>query len=358
MVLRAGITSSGLWRIRKTVHAVTGYDLIYACGRAEPADYDVLVGWGRRPSARDARALAAASGKPFLTMEDGFLRSVQPGPEEAPASIVMDWTGVHYDAHAPSEFEDVVEACAKDRSAIASARARAGMHLLRELAVSKYNNAPQLTELALGLGRRPQGGRVLVVDQTMGDGAIYYGMASETTFTEMLAAAKAENPGAQIIVKTHPEVVSGRKRGYLSGADGDGVVLIDAPVNPWSLIQAVDQVYVVSSLLGFEALLAGARVSCFGAPFYAGWGLTADRIVIARRKARPSLEQLFSAAYLQYSRYAHPVTGEKIEFEDAVLHLAKARDQALGVRRERRSKRAAIDNVAAGARWGSAAASA
>jgi capsular polysaccharide export protein len=32
----------------------------------------------------------------------------------------------------------------------------------------------------------------------------------------MLQAAIDENPGAQVIVKTHPEVSSGRKRGYLS----------------------------------------------------------------------------------------------------------------------------------------------
>lgn len=41
-------------------------------------------------------------------------------------------------------------------------------------------------------------------------------MRSQITLGPMLQAAIDENPGAQVIVKTHPEVSSGRKRGYLS----------------------------------------------------------------------------------------------------------------------------------------------
>ena len=40
--------------------------------------------------------------------------------------------------------------------------------------------------------------------------------------------------------------------------------------------------------MGFEALLWGRPVHCFGMPFYAGWGLTQDRLVPPeRRTARP-----------------------------------------------------------------------
>src|SRR3546814_14344093 len=88
----------------------------------------------------------------------------------------------------------------------------------------------------------------------------------------MLAAARAEHPEATIYVKTHPEVSSGRKAGYLSHIQNDErtVVLRDA-VNPLSLIAQMDHVYVVTSTMGFEALLAGKPVTCFGLPWYAGW---------------------------------------------------------------------------------------
>lgn len=51
--------------------------------------------------------------------------------------------------------------------------------------------------------------------------------------------------------------------------------------------------YVVTSQLGFEALLAGKRVHCFGMPFYAGWGLTEDSQSCARRSVERSLEAVF-----------------------------------------------------------------
>jgi capsular polysaccharide export protein len=44
--------------------------------------------------------------------------------------------------------------------------------------------------------------------------------------------------------------------------------------------------------MGFEALLWGRPVHCFGMPFYAGWGLTHDRLLPpARRQQGVSLER-------------------------------------------------------------------
>src|SRR3546814_7531087 len=108
----------------------------------------------------------------------------------------------------------------------------------------------------------------------------------------MLAAARAEHPEATIYVKTHPEVSSGRKAGYLSHIQNDErtVVLRDA-VNPLSLIAQMDHVYVVTSTMGFEALLAGKPVTCFGLPWYAGWGPTDDRQVCNRRAATRSIDE-------------------------------------------------------------------
>jgi capsular polysaccharide export protein len=141
----------------------------------------------------------------------------------------------------------------------------------------------------------------------------------------MLDAAKAENPTADILVKLHPEVVSGRKQGHLAGLNDSRLTLIDRDVNPWSLIETVDKVYVVTSQLGFEAVMARKHVTCFGAPFYAGWGLTDDRQPIARRRARPTLEQLFAAVYFDYSRYVSPETKREISFEAAVEWISRRR---------------------------------
>jgi len=332
MGMRACVLSDGLWRLRETVAAATGLQLVKR-RRSGTVGFDCVAGWGRKASAEAARAFALRCGLPYVALEDGFLRSLRPGPGERPLSLVCDPIGVHYDATAPSGFEAAIElACTLD--AAREERARRAMAYLREQRLSKYNHAPMLSETRLGLKARRAAGRVLVIDQTRGDAAIAFGRANAARFGAMLAAAIAENPGAQIIVKVHPETVLGRKRGHLKAAgDGaSGVRIMAEAVNPWALIEAVDTVYTVTSLMGFEALIAGREVHCFGAPFYAGWGLTRDRVAVSRRTVRPSLTQLFAAAYFDYARYAHPKTNTPLSFEEAAVWLKETREAHLAGR--------------------------
>src|SRR5699024_9665632 len=87
-----------------------------------------------------------------------------------------------------------------------------------------------------------------------------------------------------------------------------------------------DRVYTVSSGLGFEALCADLPVTCFGVPFYAGWGATDDRKPCSRRSRSCSVEEIFAAAYLTYSLYLDPWDRRPLEFEEAADALAFLRD--------------------------------
>lgn len=87
----------------------------------------------------------------------------------------------------------------------------------------------------------------------------------------------------------------------------------------------------MTSLLGFEALIRGKHVTCLGAPFYAGWGLTRDRGPTPKRRShaadghplpRPSLDALIHAALIAYPRYHDPVTKGPCPAEVAVERLA------------------------------------
>ena len=338
---RVAILSSGIWRLRHLIQEMTGLKPEFVRAHKTLRKHNVVgvAGWGHKPTAHLARDLAKVAGKPYIAIEDGFLRSVRPGPREKPLSLVFDAAGVHYDPSTESELERLISATTAQPRPAMEARARAGMARIRELGISKYNGGPRLFAAQMGLGRAPLGGRVLVVDQTMGDGSVLCGPAGAHSFTEMLAAALSEHPEAQIIVKTHPEVVGGRKRGYLGKGQvqGDRVRLVDFDVNPWSLIDIVDHVYVVSSQLGFEALLGGCSVTCFGGPFYAGWGLTSDRGTFPRRRARPTLEQLFAAVYLDYARYIDPLRMRQTSFEAALDELAWRRDMTLSGHVHRRA---------------------
>ncbi|WP_415750223.1 capsular polysaccharide biosynthesis protein [Burkholderia pyrrocinia] len=84
------------------------------------------------------------------------------------------------------------------------------------------------------------------------------------------------------------------------------------------VLRHVDVVYVISASEGVAALLAGLPVHVFGTPYYAGWGLTQDNVPMPDRHARPTLERLFSAVFLQAARYLDP-TSHNAGTLDAVL---------------------------------------
>lgn len=285
---------------------------------------DRVVGWGKKDSTHIAQDYARRHDLPYLSIEDGFLRSVGLGVDgHAPCSIVVDDLGIYYDATSESRLEAWLNSAEFAPDAAELARAERCMASIRELRLSKYNQTPRTFELG---PRTPGRARVLVVDQTYGDMSVVLGLAAESSFSAMLEAARQENPGAEILVKGHPDVATGKKRGYLPAlVVGDSARVISEAVNPIALLEQVDKVYVATSQLGFEALLLGKPVVCFGAPFYACWGLTDDRVRIARRQRRRSLAELFCAAYLRYARYVDPDTGQRCELERVIAYLAQHR---------------------------------
>ncbi len=313
------ILSSGLWRLSGEVAHLTGLDPVRARAPLLPPGAEAVAGWGHKPTADAARRLAARRGLPYLAIEDGFLRSVRPGPTEPPSSLVLDRTGIYYDARGPSDLEGLI--AANGASAAAASTGRAIIEVLKANCLSKYNAAP--TSAAAELPPAGRARRVLVVDQTFADASIEAGLAGPASFTAMLSAAIDENPGAQVLVRLHPEVISGAKRGYLAdAARRENLAVMARPINPWRLFEDISHVYTVSSQLGLEALMAGCRVTCFGAPFYAGWGLTDDRQQIERRKTGVTLEGLIAAAYQDYSHYFDAWTRESVDVFTASEQLA------------------------------------
>jgi capsular polysaccharide export protein len=343
---RVAILSAGVWQLRDAIHEITGFEPVRWLPPFQRPAFGCVVGWGLKPTSTRARELSIKTDASYIALEDGFIRSVEPGPDEPPLSLVVDRLGVHYDASAVSELEVLITRSAYNQDKARLIRAADGIARLRAQMISKYNHAPCRSETALRLDPSRRHGRVLVIDQTRGDSSIAYGKATAAVFERMLAAARAENPGAEIVVKLHPEVVSGRKKGHLGHVadDADTRVMRDN-VNPWVLIEGVDRIYVVTSQMGLEGVMAGREVVCFGAPFYAGWGLTDDRVAIPRRTARPTVEQLFAAIYFDYSRYISPETCREISFEEAVAWLIGRKAATVRPGRTSWFRRAAGSNV-------------
>jgi capsular polysaccharide export protein len=157
----------------------------------------------------------------------------------------------------------------------------------------------------------PPGRRtVLAVGQVDDDMSVQLGGAGVDGNLDFLARVRRAEPNAWIIYRPHPDVQAGHRKGHLS----DAVVLehadeIDSGAPLMALVQAVDEVHVLSSLTGFEALMRGCSVTVHGMPFYAGWGLTRDLAKSSPRRGRQlDVDRLVAAALILYPRYIDPVT--------------------------------------------------
>ena len=203
-------------------------------------------------------------------------------------------------------------------------RARKCIDKIVETHLTKYNHQP-IFEPQIG---RKGVKKVLVIDQSYGDMSISKGWCCDETFEKMLECAIKENPDADIIVKTHPDTMTGHRGGYYTGIkEQDNIYTQTEPINPISLIKYVDKVYVCTTQFGFEALMCGKEVRVFGMPFYAGWGLTKDEQVCERRTNKRSLEEIFYLAYIVYTHYVNPEKGSKCEIEEAIDYLLELRKE-------------------------------
>jgi len=287
--------------------------------RSRPSHGDA----GRIPIVWAGRSDLAPEGA--LRVEDGFLRSRGLGADLVPPlSLVLDDLGIYYDPSRESRLERLIAGSGSLPHA-ALARADALRRKLIAARVSKYN---LVSTAPVPL---PEGRLILVPGQVEDDASILKGAGEVRTNLGLLAAVRAANPGAVILYKPHPDVEAGLRPGRI---DRDAALrladLVLDHADPLALIDAVDEVWTMTSLLGFEALIRGRPVTCLGMPFYAGWGLTRDLVPAPdRRSARPVLQGLIHAALIAYPRYFDPVSGLPCPPEVAVERLA---DPALATR--------------------------
>ncbi|WP_050602691.1 capsular polysaccharide biosynthesis protein [Ruegeria sp. 6PALISEP08] len=303
-------------RLRRIL-SLSGYDV--RLGIPQSGDY---VGvWGNSPTAHRGQKVAEKHGTPVLRIEDAFLRSLHPGREgEPPLGLLLDRSGLHFDASGPSDLEKILINDPLDDTALLN-RARAAIERIKENQLSKYS----AFDLDLA---PPDPGYVLVIDQTVGDAAVTASGADRARFLEMLFVAQEENPGARILIKTHPETQAGHRHGHFTDQDlSDRISLFRDPISPWPLLEGAVAVYTVSSQLGFEAILAGHNPRVFGKPFYAGWGLTRDEDPIARRQRNLTRAQLFAAAMLLYPTWYDPYRDKTCDLE-TVLDTLEAQTRA------------------------------
>ena len=242
-------------------------------------------------------------------VEDGFLRSRGLGANLIPPlSLVTDDLGIYYDPTRECRLERLI---LSPPPAGGLFRAERLVDRLISAGLSKYN-------LGGGMPDLPEGQRILVPGQVEDDASIRLGAGVVRTNLALLQAVRAANPTAILVYKPHPDVEAGLRPGHIAPDALWGLAdVVATKADPVALICACDAVWTMTSLLGFEALLRGKPVTCLGAPFYAGWGLTDDLGPVPERRCRtpegqfhprPSLVALAYATLVAYPRYYDPVT--------------------------------------------------
>ena len=293
---------------------------------------DIMIIWGMNMYYHNARTIemALATNTKLLIAEDGFIRSInnfinKTIPSKYRNSISFTFSNLpHFFADEITTLEYMLnnEKLKLDNKQIE--RAKYLIDKIIKNKISKYNHQP-IYKPEIGKNKN----KVLVIDQSYGDMSISYGWANEDTFKNMLEVAIKENYNADIIIKTHPDALvknSERAKCYYSSEYiKENVYLMAEEINPISLLEIVDKVYVCTSQLGFEALMMGKEVHVFGMPFYAGYGLTIDYQKCERRKNNRTLEEIFYITYINYSYYVNPEKEERCEIEEAIDYLIKLR---------------------------------
>ena len=260
-------------------------------------------------------------------MEDGFIRSVGLGSNLVPPrSLVIDDLGIYFDSSKPSRLEAILQT-----TAFSAAELQAATELqtaLIEKRIGKYNVGVDRVEF---LAHNPRQKVILVPGQVEDDASIKTGTRDIKTNLALLMAVRAANLDAYIIYKPHPDVISGNRLGQIP----DNIALqyadeVMAEADILALIERSDEIHTMTSLSGFEALLRGKTVHCYGLPFYAGWGLTHDlhlndRHIIAHRSRKLTLTELICGTLILYPSYLDPVTGKLTSAMSTLDALAKER---------------------------------
>lgn len=268
----------------------------------------------------------------ILLFEAGFLRGILMDSSgsmyDRAWCFFVDDLGFHYDPKNTSRLELMLNDPHLAPTTDQLKRAAALRETMVRERLTKYNDQ-RIVKMDRS-GSRP---RVLVVEQARRDWAIRKSGGNATSFETMVRTALRDNPDAEIILKIHPDTLNGKRGGITKSyfgnhRDDDRITVLREKINPLSLLETVDKVYVFSSMLGFEALMMEKEVHLFGRPCYGGWGLTIDYQNYPARSRRRSLDEMVYFIYFVYQRYKN-AAGSWCPPEEAVSALIALRDAYL-----------------------------
>ncbi|WP_343595822.1 hypothetical protein [Acinetobacter sp.] len=276
----------------------------------------VIVVWGMAPLTGFEEKHCT-----LVRVEDGFLRSIGLGAAlTQPVSWVFDDCGMYFNTQQVSRLEKVLNGSLWSRELLTRA-AQIQTDLIQNK-LSKYN----LLNVQVDFPDISDRKKILVIGQVEGDASLEYGSPAIKKNIELLETVYKANSQDYILYRPHPDVVSGWRTDSLA-YDRANLLCnkISAEGNILDWIEWADEIHVMTSLTGFEALIRGKKVYCYGLPFYSGWGLTQDYLASPREKRTLTLLELIAGTLIVYPRYrsiSKKNTCGQMQVEDAIKELS------------------------------------
>ncbi|MBZ7991096.1 MULTISPECIES: capsular polysaccharide biosynthesis protein [unclassified Campylobacter] len=292
-----------LWKRAHTKHFFKSFDnkIIFmnslsTLKRYKVTENDKAFIWGKKYDKDELEKYF----KNVSIVEDGFIRSIGLGSNLTKAySLVVDDMGIYFDPQLPSRLEYILKNTDFNDELIQEAKEI--RKLILDNSFSKYNCLKHKE-----LQKREQK-TILIPAQVEDDASIKCGGLGYDTL-RLIKQVKIENPNAYIIYKVHPDVVAGNRKGL----NDEKIILkycdeIITDISIDSCIKACDEVHTITSTAGYDALIRDKVVVTYGAPFYAGWGLTIDKNIspeiLSRRSRNLSINELIAGVIILYPRY-------------------------------------------------------
>lgn len=279
-------------------------------------------GWGKKNSGKFAMLCKKIFKGKVTILEDGFIRSFDLKKSLIESfSIVEDDIGIYYDATAPSRLENILLNYDFYNDRVLMNTSKEAIELIIKYNISKYNHSKDLSDNYFSENEE----KILVIVQIEEDKSLKYGLTNNFTLDDLVKIALEENPDSKIYIKIHPDEIL--KDNYNIKFKNDRCKIISEDLNSISLLKNFEKVYTRTSQMGFEAILLGKKCVCFGMPFYAGWGITDDRVLCPRRKRELVVEEVFAASYILYTKYMNPYTKNKIDIIEAIKTIEKLKNE-------------------------------
>ncbi len=268
--------------------------------------------WGMKK--KNIHSIFNQNNSRLIYLEDGLVHSFGYKKEKIPLSVSFDNDGIYYSFKSNSRLFSLIE---QDLSKNNLIRSRNIIKLWKDYSISKYN-FPYFIE-------PPKFKYILLIDQTYGDLSVSYGSANKNSFLEMFKFACENWPDHKIVIKVHPDVINSNKVGYLDKDfyTNKNVIVISQLGQINKLIENSLAVCVVTSQVGFEALIYNKEVHVFGRPFYSGLGLTIDHNLPKddKNNKKISLENLVFKFLTKYQICLDPRTKKRCEVEDIMQYI-------------------------------------